>query len=211
MHLNKPVVIGIMLVSIAVAGFAAGSFAGAYMLGEPGSEFDPLVAESYLKEAVEEATAELKEEIVALQVEIEILRNKLDLLESKATGSTSTASRRAQSSSSSSSSGSNSSSSSSSGSQSTTPTTSTEQSPAAGKGEKAAEQPGIPAEPGKTGVVNTPSGANLRTGPSTDYDRVSTVSHNVRVEIVSSRQDWYEVKLADGTKGWIHGPLIDLD
>jgi TolA-binding protein len=195
MHLNKPVVIGIMLVSIAVAGFAAGSFAGAYMLGEPGSEFDPLVAESYLKEAVEEATAELKEEIVALQVEIEILRNKLDGLESRVTGSTGAASRSQSSSG-------------NTGAKNNQQSNTSKPAPAANE---TPSQPGMPAEPGITGVVNTASGANLRTGPGTDFDRVSTVAHNIRVEITGNMDGWYEVKLADGTKGWIYGPLIDLD
>lgn len=196
MHLNKPVVVGIMLVSIAIAGFAAGSFAGAYMLGEPGSPSDPLVAESYLKEAVEEATGELKEEIVALQVEIEILRNKLDGLEARATGSSGTASRSQKS-------GTN------TGAQSTQPATS-KPDPAPETGETET-QPGMPAEPGKTGVVKTPSGANLRTGPGTEYDRVTGVAHNMRVEIINNRQGWYEVKLADGTRGWILGELIEPD
>lgn len=194
MHLSKPVVIGILLVSIAIAGFAAGSFAGAYVLGEPGSEYDPLVAESYLREAVEEATAGLKEEILALQVEIEILRNKLEGLEARATTSGSSASR--------SQSGKAGSSSSSSAKASGT-------SQPAPTGETVEQQ--IPAVPGKTGVVNSSSGANIRTGPGTDYDRVTTVAHQVRVEIVGNMLDWYEVKLADGTKGWIFAPLIDLD
>lgn len=183
--LNRSVLVGLVVVSIAIAGFAAGGFAGAYMAGEPGSEFDPLVAESYLKEAVEQATEELQAEIIALQEEIEKLRDKLDQLEAKAVSSSGpTSASRSQSNSSS------------------------------AKPSQDQVQPvitGVPKESGKTGVVSTPSGANLRTGPGTDYERVATVAYNTRVEIVANRDGWYEVKLADGTKGWILGQLIELD
>lgn len=184
--LNRSLLVGLVVVSIAIAGFAAGGFAGAYMAGgEPGTEFDPLVAESYLKEAVAEATEELQAEIIALQEEIEELRGKLDKLEAKAASSTgSIGASRSQSNSS------------------------------GAKSSPEQAQPaitGVPKEPGKTGVVNTPSGANLRTGPGTGYERVLTVAYHTRVELVANMDGWYEVKLADGTKGWILGELIELD
>lgn len=183
--LNRSVLVGLVVVSIAIAGFAAGGFAGAYMAGEPGSELDPLVAESYLKEAVAQATEELQAEIIALQEEVEELRDKLDKLEAKAASSTGpTGASRSQSNSSSS------------------------------KSSPDNVQPvitGVPKKPGKTGVVIASSGANLRTGPSTEYERVSTVPYHTRVELVANMNGWYEVKLADGTKGWILGELIELD
>lgn len=184
---SRAVMIGVVVISVAIAGFAAGSFAGAYMAGEPGTEYDPLVAESYLQEAVTQAAGELQAEIVALQEEIEALRKKVDDLERKAASSAAaTSASRAQSS--------------SSGSQARS----------SSGGEESAVA-GVPKQPGKTGVVKAAAGANLRTGPSTEYETITAVAHQTRVELIASMDGWYEVKLADGTKGWIFGELIELD
>jgi len=192
---SKGVMIGVVVVCVAIAGFAAGGFAGAYMAGEPGSEYDPLVAESYLQEAVAQAKEELQAEIVALQEEIEALRKKVDALERKAsspaTGSRSQSSQGSQ------------------GSQAAASSGAGSQQPSSGN--QGSEIAGIPKEPGRTAVVKAASGANLRTGPGTDYEAVTAVANQTRVELIATMDGWYEVKLADGTKGWIFGELIELD
>lgn len=193
MQLNKPVFAVIMFLSIAIAGFAAGSFAGAYILGEPGSEVDPLVAESYLKEAVEKSTDELRGQIIALQEQLEDLRFKLDSLESRVTTVSSPASR----------------------SQPEKPkpaeVSNTLPNNAQNKDNTNERVTVLNPESGKTGVVIPDAGANLRMGPSTEFERVTSVAFATRLEIIANRDGWYEVKLADGTKGWILGELIKLD
>lgn len=200
MELNKPVFIIILVIAIAIAGFAAGSFAGAYMLGEPGSDTDPLVAQSYLQEAVEGATEELKEQIVALYDQIDLLRGQLEELEGKVNASGSLASRSAQA----------------NRPEPKTqepakpPVTATPEKPAAE--ETISERVSIKTpEPGKTGVIVPEVGANIRTGPGTDFEKVMTLNQGARVELLAEREGWHEVKLADQTKGWIAAELIQKD
>lgn len=196
MHISRPAITIIVILSIAIAGFAAGSLAGAYVLGEPGSEIDPLIAESYFKEGVAQATEGLKNQILALQEQIDELRFKLDALEVK-TGATATASRNQ-----------------------TTPPKNNQ--PAGGTGTEA--KPSTPAntdgttggtEAGtqvKSGVVTATTGANLRTGPSTtEYAVIKVLVKDTKVEILGTKNNWYEVKLSDASKGWVFGDLIKID
>lgn len=188
---SRSVMIGVVVVCVAIAGFAAGGFAGAYMAGEPGTEYDPLVAESYLQEAVTQAKEELQAEIAALQKEIEALRKKVDELERKAASSSAAAGSRSQS------------------TQSAQSSSAGSQKPSSGSEESVVT--GVPKEPGKTAVVKAASGANLRTGPGTDYDVILAIANGTRVELIATMDGWYEVKLADGTRGWIYSELMELD
>lgn len=198
MHISRPAITIIVILSIAIGGFAVGSLAGAYILGEPGSEFDPLIAESYFKEGVELATAGLKNQIAALQEQIDELRFKLDALEVKA-GLTSTASR-GQTTAKPSSGGTNTNPGPSTGG--TSPETEPAENPSGGSSATGA----------KTGVITPSKGANLRTGPNaTEYDVIRVLAKDTKVEILSSKNSWLEVKLSDSTKGWVSGDLIKID
>ncbi|MFA5536245.1 MAG: SH3 domain-containing protein [Bacillota bacterium] len=182
MQISRTVILVILGVSIAIAGFAAGSFAGAYVLGEPGSEFDPLIAESYFKEGVETATATLKNQITALQEQVDELRFKLDALEIRA-GLVSSSTKPTPS----------------AGGTSTTPKPTA---PSSSEG----------ALTGKTGIITPPEGANLRTGPgSPEYDIIRALERDTVVEILGTVDGWHEVKLSDGTKGWVSAGLIKID
>ncbi len=192
MQVSRTVILVVLGVSIAIAGFAAGSFAGAYVLGEPGSEFDPLIAESYFKEGVETATATLKNQISGLQEQVDELRFKLDAIEIKA-GLVSSGTGK-----------------------SGTEVSATKPNPPASgtsieiKPVVSGSQEG--ALTGKTGIITPSDGANLRTGPgSKEYDIIKALEKDTKVEILGTKDGWYEVKLSDATKGWISAGLIKVD
>lgn len=42
-----------------------------------------------------------------------------------------------------------------------------------------------------TGTVNT-SALNVRTGPSTDYNRITTISKGTKLTILATEGDWYK-------------------
>ncbi|MBO0993701.1 N-acetylmuramoyl-L-alanine amidase [Bacillus sp. SD088] len=50
----------------------------------------------------------------------------------------------------------------------------------------------------------------VRTGPSTDYGIIKQVSKNSTYPIVNQSNDWVEVKLDDGSTGWIAMWLTDM-
>ena len=51
---------------------------------------------------------------------------------------------------------------------------------------------------------------NLRKGPGSAYDRVSTVNADAQVELLARHKDWYKVALGDGTKAWIFSDLLKI-
>lgn len=52
-------------------------------------------------------------------------------------------------------------------------------------------------------LVITGSYVNIRTGPGTDYTLLNTYSEGTKLPVLSQQDGWYQVKLPDGTKGWI--------
>ncbi|WP_353894091.1 SH3 domain-containing protein [Proteinivorax hydrogeniformans] len=48
---------------------------------------------------------------------------------------------------------------------------------------------------------------NVRTGPGTNYDRITTVSRGDILRVVDTKGDWNNVILSDGTKAWVYSPL----
>lgn len=51
--------------------------------------------------------------------------------------------------------------------------------------------------------------ANVRSGPATDNAELWKVKRNTPIEVIGSQDDWYLFKDFEGTKGWIHGDLVD--
>lgn len=49
-----------------------------------------------------------------------------------------------------------------------------------------------------TGIIKTPSGLNVRSGPGTTYPRIGGVYYNDKVEIVGKSGDWYKIKFGSG-------------
>lgn len=59
------------------------------------------------------------------------------------------------------------------------------------------------------GTINT-SALNIRTGPSTDYNRIDKAYKGNVVEILEKSNGWYRVKLSNGTIGWGSGQYITV-
>lgn len=55
----------------------------------------------------------------------------------------------------------------------------------------------------------TGSNVNVRQGPGTQYARITNLSAGQFVTILEEKDNWFQTKLADGTKGWIAGWLIN--
>jgi len=51
---------------------------------------------------------------------------------------------------------------------------------------------------------------NLRKGPGSAYDRVSSVNAGLQVSLLARHKEWYRVQLQDGTKAWIFSDLIKV-
>lgn len=56
--------------------------------------------------------------------------------------------------------------------------------------------------------LSSASNANIRTGPGTSFPILSTVKNGTVLNAVSSSGGWYQVLLADNSKGWISGTLV---
>jgi uncharacterized protein YgiM (DUF1202 family) len=63
-----------------------------------------------------------------------------------------------------------------------------------------------------TGIVVSEEEVNLREGPSTIYSPIVTMTGGVPVQILMQTADsqWYNVRLADGTEGWISAAFVQI-
>ncbi|MGS0763256.1 N-acetylmuramoyl-L-alanine amidase [Syntrophomonas curvata] len=59
-----------------------------------------------------------------------------------------------------------------------------------------------------TGIINTDN-VNIRSGPATTYDALGRLSQGSQVEILSSKNDWYQIQ-STGLNGWIRNDLINV-
>ncbi|NLT94091.1 MAG: SH3 domain-containing protein [Clostridia bacterium] len=57
----------------------------------------------------------------------------------------------------------------------------------------------------------TGSNVNVRQGPGTQYARIANLSAGQFVKILGEKDNWFQIQLADGTKGWTAGWLISLE
>ena len=55
--------------------------------------------------------------------------------------------------------------------------------------------------------------ANLRDGPGTDFAVIGSLAANDRVELLEQTADgfWYQVRLADGSVGWIGSTVAEIE
>lgn len=67
-----------------------------------------------------------------------------------------------------------------------------------------------PAAQNSNATVTGGSSINVRTGPGTDYSRVTRVSSGKRVEITGQDSGWYQVSF-DGKTGYISGEYVKPD
>ncbi|MEA5039556.1 MAG: SH3 domain-containing protein [Clostridiaceae bacterium] len=59
------------------------------------------------------------------------------------------------------------------------------------------------------GTVTTSSSVNLREGPGTDSDILSTLPDQARVAVLSQEGSWYQVAY-NGVKGYLHGDYLSV-
>ena len=62
------------------------------------------------------------------------------------------------------------------------------------------------------GLVNTGT-ANVRSGPGLEYNSIATAGLHTTVTLIGRNNagNWLNVQLANGTKGWIHASLLDVN
>jgi uncharacterized protein YgiM (DUF1202 family) len=54
-------------------------------------------------------------------------------------------------------------------------------------------------------------GANVRTGPGTDYAIVTSILAGSTVTIEGQRDGWYQVILPDETEGWMSAQVLQIE
>jgi len=66
-----------------------------------------------------------------------------------------------------------------------------------------------PSESGKAVVKG--SEVNIRSGPGTNYNVVSSANQGDTLQLVDSAKDWYKVKTDKGGMGWVVAWLVEVD
>ena len=61
---------------------------------------------------------------------------------------------------------------------------------------------------GGTGYIAN-ANVNVRTGPATDYEKLTLLARGKRVAVFGERDGWFEVRFSDGTTGFIFGRYLD--
>lgn len=53
--------------------------------------------------------------------------------------------------------------------------------------------------------------ANLRSGPAISYQRIGKLMQGQTVRLLGRNGEWYQVETKNGTTGWIHGELVNVN
>jgi len=61
----------------------------------------------------------------------------------------------------------------------------------------------------KTATVTT-AVLNVRTGPSTSYNRIGTVTEYTVLPVLAEQNGWVQVSLADGRSAWVSGDYVEI-
>jgi len=56
-------------------------------------------------------------------------------------------------------------------------------------------------------VVNVDS-ANIRRGPGTNFEVITRMTRNARLPVTAFSNNWYKVRLFNGSEGWISGTIV---
>ncbi|MDD4753030.1 MAG: SH3 domain-containing protein [Desulfitobacteriaceae bacterium] len=139
----------------------------------PGSADDPLVAKSYVEEAVGKQVVGLQTTIDELQAKVDLLQEKVDSLSGKSSSSSST------------------------------------QKPPSGSTNKPDSSTTKPPRQGNM-ITVTGSSANIRTGPGTGYDKITTLSEGDTALFLLEENSWCKIQLADGQEGWVANWLVEV-
>ena len=159
---------------------------------EPGSSEDPLVTQSYADKKIQERVTDLEKVVAELTVQAEALQDTVNDLQDriKNTQTTST----------------------------TTPKTSSNNNKGDDDKNKSNTEPTKPTEPsqppasssmeGKSVVINTQNYVNLRSAPTEDANVLKKVTKEDTMVVQKVENQWYNVKLEDGTIGWVAGWVV---
>lgn len=71
----------------------------------------------------------------------------------------------------------------------------------------------VPTPLPRMGVVISSQSINVRSGPGTNTSSIATLFSGTSVEVVgeSDNGEWYNVRLPDGSEGWVAANLLDAD
>lgn len=176
----RNIIIGGAILSI-VVGFTLGKT----LLADspaPGSSDDPVVSKSYVDKALQERITDLEKQVAELSVQAQALQTTINELQSKVNKIPSTK-----------------------------PSTNT------GGGTPTPNTPGTGGSTqtgsavGKVCYVQESNNyVNLRSGPSTNDDIVKKVNKGEPMGIEKEENQWYQVKLGDGTVGWVANWVVDI-
>lgn len=51
----------------------------------------------------------------------------------------------------------------------------------------------------------------IRTGPSTEYEKVAKLAANTSVKLIGRYDNWFKIQTANGTEGWIAADLLGIE
>lgn len=69
--------------------------------------------------------------------------------------------------------------------------------------------PPVPESNPQMGTLITKDKVNIRKGPGTNYPVVRVVLQNTTLNVIGKHENWFEVKLITGEKGWVSGDYTD--
>jgi TolA-binding protein len=213
MRLRGVIVVGAVL-SITV-GFIVGKTVIANS-PVPGSSEDPVVSKSYVDKALEQRVGALEEEVAQLAIQAEALQGTINQLQNKVGSNSNTSTNTNSSTNSNTNTSTNSNNNSSTTPEKQTPPKSTDPAdnkPESQPGGQTGDKPTTPVKTdviGKTGYINASTAVRLRSAPTTAASIIKNVGKDEAMTIQKVENDWYNVKLADGTVGWIAGWYVDV-
>lgn len=183
MRLRGIILIG-AIISI-VLGFTLGR---ALIAGspEPGSAEDPVVTQSYADKKIQERVTDLEKAVAELKVQAQALQDTVNSLQSKVGKTTTTTTTT----------------------NNNTNSNNTNSNTNDNKNEdnKPATDPKTPANTdavGKTYVINTQNYINLRSAPTEEASVLQKITKDETMVVQKVENQWYNVKLNDGTIGWV--------
>ncbi|MDR1193592.1 MAG: SH3 domain-containing protein [Peptococcaceae bacterium] len=189
------VIIG-LIVSVTVGFLYGTGFLGGGG-GEPGSSDDPLITSSYAEGTIERQVADLDQKVAELTSQIQALENELAILNGAVGGGTAVGGAGTGTG------GGTATGGAATGGGTTTPPATAN--PGTGTG----GQPVSAGNVGKTAAV-TNNPVNLRESASTSSNILKKLTPTDTFEITKVDNDWYQVRLSDGTIGWVAGYLVKV-
>lgn len=172
----------------AILSVVVGFFLGRAVIADspvPGSGDDPLVTKSYAEKALQERVTDLEKNVAELTVQAKALQNTINELQDKI--STTSSSTKTP----------------------TPPKPAPDSNKDDNKDKTTETKPPEKVEMiGKTVGINTQNYANLRSAPTLEASVLKQVTKDEDMLVQKEENGWYNVKLDDGTVGWISSTVV---